>query len=161
MTERSAGLIAAAALAIAATLSPAASSREAEARPMRAANPSDEIRIKVQVLRSAPRTNVVTITGFTSGKQTKSVAFRFIIEGAPPRASYQLFFQDMGMQAEGLPPAPVPGPEYQFTIDATGAWTPALPAFHARDFARGEWIQLEVRSIDGTVSKAVRFTPFR
>ena len=124
-----------------------------------ASEASGDVRLQVQRLRRAPQANVITIAGSTKGRPTKSVAFRFEVSRAEPGKTYQLWFQDMGMKAEALPPVPVPDQSYRFKVDSAGQWTPKIPSFHAVDFAKGEWIQFWIRSTDGSVSRGVRFVP--
>lgn len=134
-----------------------------------ASEASQGIAIRVQILPRAPDGGVITIQGSTSGEPTKSVAFKFLIEGAPSGKSYQFWFQDRGMKEDGLPPVPVPNSEIRYEVNEDGrlrvsgtnssGYSPF--AISAVNFARGEWIQFEIRSTDRTVSKKVRFTPYR
>ncbi len=136
------------------------SGADATVQPV-AGDVAQEVTIRVRILHRAPAGNLIRIAGSTTGQPVKTVAFRFEIQGAPTGKSYQLWFQDIGMKADGLPPAPIPDAQYRFRIDEAGNWTPEIPGFEAIDFAKGEWMELRIKSTDGKVVKAARFTPFR
>lgn len=135
-----------------------------------AGSSSETIGIKIQLLRRAPSGNVITIRGSRTDETTKSVAFKMVFEAVPTGKKYQFWMQDQGMKAEGLPPVPVPNDDIRYEVDQAGRWrsygrdasgSPEPPAFSLVNYAKGEWIQIQLRSTDGAISKTFRFAPYR
>ena len=113
-------------------------------------------------LAAAEQSDQVAIRIFVRNKQIRGdrmdISFKLRIEGLPTEKRYQFFLQDLGMKLDGLPPAPVPNASHRWAPDDKGELS---FNFELSDFAKGEWVQYTIRSIDGGIEKTVRFVPFR
>lgn len=83
---------------------------------------------------------------------------RVEFDGVPSGKEYQFYIFDAGMKRDGLPPAPVPNASHRFTPDKTGRLE---FGFVLDGFSKGEWIQCTLRSSDRSITKTIRFTPFK
>lgn len=84
------------------------------------------------------------------------VTYQILIEGAPKDKIYNLWLYDLGMMVNRLPPARL----QEYRIDASGNWHPPLPRFTLDRFRKGEWGELRLVSIDGSVKALGTMVPF-
>ena len=85
------------------------------------------------------------------------VRYRIEFTNVPAEKRYRMFMLTGFMQKEGLP-----------EVDLSETFEVVNPAREQRismEFGvilyKGEWIRMRLRSLDGTVEKAVRFTLFK
>ena len=108
-----------------------------------ASNDSDKIQTKV------------IVTKRRRYGDSMDAEFRMVFSSVPRGKEYEMCAWHGPPEMTGEKPACVsgtftPGPEGEIYAN-----------FNSRQMVQGEWIQITIRSIDGTVQKSARFTPFK
>jgi len=106
---------------------------------------SDQIQTTVVVLKRTRRSDEM------------EVRYRIEFSRVPKNNKYKMYFLTGYMQSNGLPEADL--------SETFGIGTPSEEGKLSMEFGtilyRGEWIRIRLRSLDGMIEKAVRFTLFK
>ena len=108
-----------------------------------ASKESDQIKTKVIVTKRSRHGEFMDVVG------------RFEFSSVPQGKEYQRCFWDMGMRLNGEKPGCI---EQTLSPDSSGK---VVTNFEMTNVSKGEWVQITIRSTDGTVQKSAKFTPFK